>query len=158
MYITELYRSVQQVYNNAVCMTVLSLGCCTAMRIFGIVHLLYGVQRDLIIFVHSLRQSYTDVCQGAVQIRITSAWKCHLHHSPLLAVVHCHVHFGIVHLLYEVQWDLIIYVHRLIKSYTYVCQGAVQIRITGARKFRLHHSAHIGVGTSMCILGIVHLL
>ena len=93
MYVRELYISLHQVHNNVICVTVLLLGCCTTMRIFGIIHLLYGVQQDTIICVHSLRQSYTDVCQTAVQIPITCARKCGMYHSVHLWVGQYHVPF-----------------------------------------------------------------
>ena len=47
----------------------------------------------VIIFVYSLRQSYTDVCQAAVQIPITCAGKCGLRYSAHFGVWHCHVRF-----------------------------------------------------------------
>ena len=71
MYVRELYRSVQRMCNNADYVTVPPLGCCIAMRIFGIIHLQYGAQRDPIICEHSLIKPYTYVCQGAVKIHIT---------------------------------------------------------------------------------------
>ena len=93
MYVRELYISVQWVFNNAICVTVLSLGCCTVIRIFGMVHLLQGVQQDMIIWVDSLRQSYTNVCQADVQILITCARNCGLHHIDHLGLGQCYVPF-----------------------------------------------------------------
>ena len=70
MYVREMYRSIQRVYENVVSVIVIPLVWCTAMQVFGFVHLLYKAPRILIVGVDSLRQSYTDVCQGAVQICI----------------------------------------------------------------------------------------
>ena len=54
MYVKELYRSVQQVYENAVSVRVIPLVWCSAMQAFRIIHLLYEAPRVLIAGVHSL--------------------------------------------------------------------------------------------------------
>ena len=64
-----------------------------AMRIFGIVQLLYGLWRDPIICVHSLIKLCTYVCQRASKIRIIQSQKYHLRHCPHVVVGHCHVYF-----------------------------------------------------------------
>ena len=61
MYVRELYRSIQRVYKNAVCIIVLPLGCGTAMRVFKILHLLCEVPQDIIVCVHSQCHPYGDV-------------------------------------------------------------------------------------------------
>ena len=93
MYVRELYMSVQLVYNNAMFVTVLSYGCGTAICILRIIHLLYGAQQDVIICLHSLRLSYTNVCQAAVYIPIKCSRKCGLHHIGHLGVGQCHFPF-----------------------------------------------------------------
>ena len=63
------------------------------MRIFRVVHLLYGLQRYPMICVNRLIKLCTVVCQTALRIRIKEARKCCLRHSPHLRMEHCHVYF-----------------------------------------------------------------
>ena len=54
MYVREMFRSVQQVYENAVSVIVSHLIWCTKMHAFGIAHSLYGAPRYVIAGVHRL--------------------------------------------------------------------------------------------------------
>ena len=75
MQVSKLYTSLQRLYQNAVCITVIRLGWCTAMRIIGIVPLLYEVPWHRPVCVQRLWHSYGDVSQTSVYIRTTGVPK-----------------------------------------------------------------------------------
>ena len=63
------------------------------MRIIGIIHLLYQVPRDLIVFVRSMWHPYSDLRQGAAQIRTASVRKFRLHNTAPFGMLYYHTHF-----------------------------------------------------------------
>ena len=64
------------------------------MRIFGILHLLYEVPRDLPICVQRLcGHPYNNVSQQAVRIPTAVVLKCRLHQSPPFGLVYYHAHY-----------------------------------------------------------------
>ena len=86
--------SVQQVYQNAVCIRALHFIWFTAMHVLGILHLLHEVPRDLPVCVQRLcGHPYGNVSQQAVQIPTAVAPKCRLRQCSPLGVVYCHAHY-----------------------------------------------------------------
>ena len=83
-----------RLYQNAVCIRVVRLGSCTAIRIIGIVHLPYEMPQHLPICVQRLhKHPYGNVSQQAVQNPSAVIPKCLLHQSSPLLVMYCHAHF-----------------------------------------------------------------
>ena len=90
----NLYTSVQSVYQNAGCTTVVRFVWLTSMYILSILHLLYEVPRYLIICVKSLcGHLYGNVNQQFVQINTAVVLKSRLRQSSHLGVLYCHHHY-----------------------------------------------------------------
>ena len=89
-----MYTAVHQVYLNAVSIRVFCFIWFTAMRIIGIMHLLYEVLRDLPICEQRLcGHPYSKVSQQAVQIPTAVVPKCRLRQSSPLRLVYWHAHY-----------------------------------------------------------------
>ena len=91
--IRELYRPVQQVYKNVVGARVFPTDWCTAISVFGIIHLVYESLRVFLVCVYSLWQLYGFHHQGAVQIRTADVWKCRWCQSIPHGLVNWHERF-----------------------------------------------------------------
>ena len=74
--VSKLYTSLQRLYQNAICIRVFRLGWYTAMRIIGILHLLYDVPWQRPVCVQTLLHFYGNVSQTAVYIRTAGVPKC----------------------------------------------------------------------------------
>ena len=121
MLFREHYTSVQQVYQNTVRIRFLPLGCCTAMLIIEIVHLLYEAPWDLTICAQRLcGPSYGNISQHFY------FWNCKSAFSI----------FVIVHLLVEVSQHRTVCAQGLFNPYsTYVHHGGVRICTADVRNF-----------------------
>ena len=147
MYVRELYRSVQRVYENPVRVRVMFFQWCTTMRVFGIVHSLYKVPRDLPICVQSLcGHPYGNVSQEAVQLHTAGVPKCCLRQSAPLRVVYCYARFrNHTPALRGATGPSILCTKPVRHPYGDVGDETVQIGTIGVPKCYLRQSAPLGL-------------
>ena len=88
-----MYRAVQQVFKNAAYARVLPMGLWTGMCVFGIVHLVYKVLRDLPDWCTQLVAPVQGPSPGNVQSRAAGVQRSRLCQCASHGLVNWHVRF-----------------------------------------------------------------